>query len=181
MKKLLLFFALFGFVLTVNAQSDGGEGTIKIDIGAGYAKPTDGFGVKPGFMLAIEPHYYFTDNFAVGIRFEGALLGYQAQYNDELFSFFGSSAITGDYYFTKGKCKPFIGTGFGLFTRHYIFENDDYTYDDQVYTSGYGVIKLGFLGRAGLEVGHIKLTATYNVIGSNFSYAGFTVGYILGK
>ena len=154
------------------------EGTFKADIGGGYAIPTEGFGVKSGVMFVIEPHYYVTDNFAAGIRFEGALLGYQAQYDDELFSFFGSSILTGDYYFSKSKVKPFIGMGAGLYTRHYIFE--DYTGDD-VYTSGYGTIKLGFMGRAGFDAGHIRLTGSYNIVAANFSYVGLIIGYTIGE
>lgn len=174
MKKLLLLFALFGFVFSVDAQTL--EGTFKADIGAGYAKPTEGFGVKPGVTLVVEPHYYLSDNFTVGARFEGAFLGYQAQYDDELFSFFGSTTLTGEYYFAKGKIKPFLGVGGGLFTRHYILE--DSTGED-LYTSGYGTIKLGFLGRIGFEAGHIRVAGTYNVIGANFSYVAFTIGYII--
>lgn len=178
MKKLLLLCILFSFAFSAKAQT--AEGEVRADIGAGYAIPTEGFGVKPGVTFVAEPHYYISGNFAVGIRFEGALLGYQAQYDNELFSFFGSSCITGDYYLAKGKFRPFLGIGGGLFTRHYILEDDNYN-DDQLYSSGYGTIKLGFFGRAGFEIGHIRLTGTYNTIGANFSYAAFTVGYIIGN
>ncbi|ASU35426.1 hypothetical protein [Mucilaginibacter xinganensis] len=178
MKVLFLLFTLLCFAFYTSAQTN--EGTFKADLGAGYAIPSQGFGVKPGVTFVAEPHYYLSQNFALGLRFEGALLGYEAQYNDELFSFFGSSAITSDYYFTKGRTRTFLGIGTGLFTRHYIFNEYDYE-NDQFYTSGYGAIKLGFLGRIGLEAGHIRIAASYNVIGANFSYSAFTIGYIIGE
>lgn len=178
MKRFLFLAILCCCTLCLYAQNF--AGTIKADLNAGYAVPTEGFGVKPGVMFTAEPHYYITDNFVVGLRFEGALLGYQAETNDELFSFFGSSILTGDFYFSKSKVKPFIGGGAGLYTRHYIY--NDYNYDDdQLYYSGYGTIKLGFMGCAGFEIGHIRLTGSYNVVAANFSYAAFTIGYVIGE
>jgi hypothetical protein len=128
-------------------------------------------------MFIVEPHYFVSKNFAIGVRLEGALLGYQAQFDDELFSFFGSSCFTGEVYLSRKGLKPFIGAGGGLFTRHYIFE--DYE-DDELYTSGFGTIKFGAFGRAGFEIGPIRLAASYNVIGNNFSYVTLTAGYVLG-
>ena len=170
------FFLVILCCLQLSAQAQKLQGGFKADINGGYAIPTEGFGVKPGVMFTVEPHYYVTDNFVAGVRLEGALLGYQAQSDDELFSFFGSSILTGDFYLSKSNVKPFIGMGAGLYTRHYIFE--DYT-GESLYTSGYGAIKLGFMGRAGFEIGHIRLTGSYNVVAANFSYAAFTIGYVI--
>lgn len=176
MKKFFFLAMLCCYALWAQAQKL--EGTLKADINAGYAIPTEGFGLKPGVMFVVEPHYYVTDNFVAGLRLEGAFLGYQAESEDELFSFFGSTILTGDFYFSKGKVKPFIGAGAGLYTRHYILE--DYTGED-LYTSGYGAIKLGFMGRAGFEIGRIRLTGSYNVVAANFSYAAFAIGYVIGE
>jgi hypothetical protein len=176
MKKFFVIAMLSCCALCTHAQQL--KGTFKADLNAGYAIPTEGFGVKSGVMFTVEPHYYVTDNFVAGLRLEGAFLGYQAESDDELFSFFGSTILTGDFYFSKSKVKPFIGMGAGLYTRHYIFE--DYTGED-LYTSGYGSIKLGFMGRAGFEMGHVRLTGSYNVVAANFSYAAFTIGYVIGE
>jgi hypothetical protein len=175
MKRLLISCVFLGFVFSASAQSP--DDNFKIDFSAGYAKPTEGFGVKPGVIFVIEPHYFVLKNFAVGLRFEGAFLGYQARYDDEVFSFFGSSAFTGEIYFSRGAFRPFIGAGGGLFTRHYIFLDEE---DDRLYTSGYGVIKLGAFARAGFEAGHLRFSGSYNLIGNNFCYAAFTIGYVLG-
>ncbi|HVW97438.1 MAG TPA: hypothetical protein VHA56_15805 [Mucilaginibacter sp.] len=175
MKTFLLLPILLISVCTLKAQRI--KGNFKADIGIGYAVPTEGFGVNPGVSFVLEPHVYLSDHFTAGLRLEGALLGYHPEYDDELFSFFGSTAVTGEYYFAKGPVRPFLGFGAGLFTRHYILE--DYT-GDELYTSDYGAIKLGFMGRAGFELGHIRITGSYNVIGANFSYSAVTVGYIIG-
>lgn len=181
MKKVFFLAVLCYCALWAKGQKL--EGTLKADISAGYAIPTEGFGLKPGVMFTAEPHYYVTDNFVAGLRFEGAFLGYQAESDDELFSFFGSTILTGDFYFSKSKVKPFVGIGAGLYTRHYIYNDYNYNYDDNDdgYYSGYGAIKFGFMGRAGFEIGHIRLTGSYNVVAANFSYAGFTIGYVIGE
>lgn len=176
MKKSFFLAMLCCCALFTQAQKL--QGTFKADLNTGYAIPTEGFGVKPGVMFTVEPHYYVTDNFVAGLRLEGAFLGYQSESDDELFSFFGSTILTGDFYLSKSNVKPFIGMGAGFYTRHYIFE--DYT-GESLYTSGYGAIKLGFMGRAGFEVGHIRLTGSYNVVAANFSYAAFTIGYVIGE
>ena len=176
MKKFFLLTTLWCCILSAHAQKF--AGTFKADINAGYAIPTEGFGVKSGGMCVVEPHYYITDNFVAGLRLEGAFLGYQAQSDDELFSFFGSTILTGDFYLSKSTIKPFLGVGAGLYTRHYIYE--DYS-GDSLYTSGYGAIKLGFMGRAGFEIGHVRFTGSYNVVAANFSYAAFTIGYVIGE
>ena len=177
MKKLLTLCFLVFTGMELFAQN--GVGAWKLDVSAGYAKPTEGFGVKPGVTFVLEPHVFAAPNLAVGLRLEGAFLGYQAQSDEELFSFFGSTCVTGDYYFSHRGVKPFMGMGFGLYTRHDVYLDTEYDNDDLVY-SEYGAVKLGFLGRAGIEFGHLKLMAAYNVIGANFSYAGFTIGYTVG-
>ena len=176
MKNLLLLLALLCFPLFLIAQNL--NGSFKIDIDGGYVKPTEGYGVTPGVVLTLEPRVYISDYFTAGLRLEGALIGYRPEYEDEYFSYFGSTTLTGEYYFGKGKNRPFMGFGGGLYARHFILE--DYS-GESLYTSDYGRIKLGFFGRAGVELGHIRLAGSYNVIGANFSYAAFTIGYVIGE
>lgn len=176
MKKLLSLLAFLSFPVFLIAQNL--NGSFKIDVDGGYVKPTEGYGVNPGVILTLEPHIYLSDYFTAGLRLEGALIGYRPQYEDEYFSYFGSTTATGEYYFSKSKNKPFIGFGGGLYARHFILE--DYS-GESLYASDYGRIKLGFFGRAGVELNHIRLTAAYNVIGANFSYAAFTIGYTIGE
>ncbi len=172
-KKIILFCVLLSFVAVANAQSSSDD--FKVDINAGYANPTKGYGVNPGVSLVIEPHSFLTKNLALGVRFEGDLIGYTPQYDDEVFSYFGSSCLTLDYYFSKSQFRPFVGAGGGLFTRHYVFSDDNYS-DDSLY-GGYGTIKLGLFYRAGFEIGPLRLSGSYNIVGYNFSYSAFTIGY----
>jgi len=176
MKKLLSLLALLSFPVFLIAQNL--NGTFKIDIDGGYVKPTEGYGVNPGVILTLEPHVYLSNYFTVGLRLEGALIGYKPEYEDEYFSYFGSTTVTGEYYLSKGKYKPFIGFGGGLYARHFILEDN---YGESLYASDYGRIKLGFFGTAGVELNHIRLSGSYNVIGANFSYAAFTIGYVIGE
>lgn len=176
MKKLLSFLAFLFLPAFLIAQDL--KGSFKIDIDGGYVKPTEGYGVNPGAILTLEPHVYISDYFTAGLRLEGALIGYRPEYEDEYFSYFGSTTLTGEYYFSKREYKPFIGFGGGLYARHFILE--DYS-GESLYASDYGRIKLGFFGRAGVELNHIRLSVSYNVIGANFSYAAFTIGYVIGE
>jgi len=174
MLKLALICTLFLLAYPASAQI--WDDQDKIDLGAGYAWPTKGFGVKPGFTFVAEPHHFVSKNFAMGARFEGAFLGYRARYYDELYSFFGSSCITAEVYFARKGFRPFIGAGGGLFTRHYVFES--YDYDGYYSAAGFGTIKFGAFGRVGFEIGPVRLSGSYNMIGNNFSYASFTLGYV---
>ena len=180
MKKFALFWLIVGCGFIVKAQPL--KNIVTGDIGAGYTWPAQGYGVKPGLTFVLEPHYFASEYFSVGLRLEGSFLGYQAEYDNELFSFFGSTCFSGEFYFSRSGFRPFIGGGAGLFTRHYIFENDNYDpdEDDRLFISGYGAIKAGAFGRAGFEAGHLRFTGTYNFIADNFAYAAFTVSYVFG-
>src|SRR5665213_3364156 len=86
MKKLLLLIALVSASYLANAQATTYSQVykaFKVDIGLGYAIPSSGSGTKAGATFTIEPHYRITDDLAIGLRFEGAGLGYEDQLNDK--------------------------------------------------------------------------------------------------
>jgi hypothetical protein len=186
MKKLLLLSALMGFVYLANAQSTAPTTTasgataykaFKVDLDFGYAIPSDGTGTKAGATFTIEPHYRLSDAFALGIRFEGAGLGYENQTgttNHIKVSLLTSYCLTGDYYFSKGSFRAFAGGGLGLFSQK-----------SEVATSGEGAItaagtKFGVFPRIGFEAGHFRMSGTYDILGNNASYLAFTIGFFLG-
>ncbi len=113
MKKLLLLSALFAFTYLARAQSTATKTSasngmaykaFKVDMDFGYAIPSDGTGTKAGATFTIEPHYRLSDAFALGIRFEGAGLGYENETGTTKHikvSLLTSYCLTGDYYFFK--------------------------------------------------------------------------------
>jgi opacity protein-like surface antigen len=177
MKKLLLLLPFIAFSYLAQAQSTDFH-AFKVDIGFGYAIPSNGNGVKAGATFDLEPHYRISDEFAVGLRIEGAVLGYQDNEADNTYSFSAltSYALTGEYYFMNDGFRPFIGAGVGFFQPKYEIGDDDS--GDNVVLNG--STKFGFFPRAGFEAGHFRLSATYNVLGNNSSYAAFTIGFFFG-
>ncbi|HEY2583086.1 MAG TPA: hypothetical protein VGI43_14845, partial [Mucilaginibacter sp.] len=76
MKKLFLLSTFLAATFIVKAQSSMYK-AFKVDIGIGYAIPTAGNGTKGGGTFTVQPHYRLSDAFALGVRFEGAGIGYE--------------------------------------------------------------------------------------------------------
>jgi hypothetical protein len=177
MKKLLLLSALISFAYFADAQSKTYK-AFKVDLDFGYAIPSDGTGTKAGATFTIEPHYRLSDAFALGLRFEGAGLGYENQTGTTehiKVSLLTSYCLTGDYYFSKGGFRAFAGGGLGMFSQQ-----------SESATSGIhgaviaGATKFGLFPRIGFEAGHFRMSGAYDIIGSNANYLAFTLGFFLG-
>jgi len=184
MRKLLLLATLVACGSLANAQSSTYH-AFKVDVDFGYAIPSSGStgsnGVKAGATFTIEPHYRLSDDFAVGLRMEGAALGYEAKdsqgnLGNAKVSVLGSYCATAEYYLMDGGFRPFVGAGVGLFTQASAVIDD----------SGNGAVVspsstgAGFFPRIGFETGHFRMSGAYNIVGHNNSYAAFTIGFFLG-
>src|SRR4051812_3120482 len=108
MKKLLLIAACIACVFTAKSQT---YHAFKVDVGIGYAIPSaSSEGTKGGVTFTIQPHYRVSDDFAVGLRLEGAALGYEdGGSNDTKIAVLASYCVTGEYYLMEGGFRPFIG------------------------------------------------------------------------
>jgi Outer membrane protein beta-barrel domain len=180
MRRLTLLTLLSILIIHVHAQ-DRAFKTFKVDIALGFAMPTDGAGVKAGALVSIQPHYRVTDNIALGLRFEGAGIGYV--YNDINgnqqvdVKAVSSYCLSGEFYFNKNRFRPFVGVGAGLF-------------DSQAASSvnnGGGNLNLssrvssfGGYPEIGFEAGHFRLCADYNFTGNNLSYFSLKIGAFFG-
>jgi hypothetical protein len=192
MKKLLLFSALAGLAFAADAQSttntkstsDSGAPTyhqFKVDVDLGYASPSSGNGTKAGATFTIEPHYRLSDDFALGLRVEGAALGYETintSGNKKIkASLLTSFSATADYYLANGGFRPFIGGGAGFYTVQAVAGNSE---SGTVTTSRPGSTNFGFFPRIGFEASHFRLSGAYNVVGNSSNYASITIGFFLG-
>lgn len=178
MKKLFFFFTLCGIGFLADAQSTSYK-AFKVDVDFGYAIPQSGTGTKAGVTFTIEPHYRLSDDFAVGLRLEGAALGYKTGIgtNDDVkVSLLTSYCATGEYYLASGGFRPFIGAGAGLFTQQSINVNSGSGNSYSTPSSS----KFGFFPRLGFETGHLRLSGAYNILGNNANYVAFTIGFFLG-
>src|ERR1700733_5544765 len=177
MKKLLLLSALTSFTYLANAQSKSYK-AFKVDLDFGYAIPSDGTGTKAGATFTIEPHYRLSDAFALGLRFEGAGLGYESDNGTTekiKVSLLTSYCLTGDYYFTKSSFRAFAGGGLGIFSQK----------SESAISGIHGAItagatQFGVFPRIGFEAGHFRMSGTYDIIGNNASYLAFTLGFFFG-
>jgi len=204
MKKLFLIAVLAVFSLAAAAKtitppaSDSSSAQkpsrfhkFKVDLTAGYAiPPSNGDAnvkVKAGVTFVLEPHYRVCDAVAVGLRFQGAGLGYADSNNGDpanvnvsvLYSYCPSL----DFYLMNGGFRPFIGGGAGIYDQGSVTVNSG----DLGSASNYVSLgsKFGFFPRAGFEASHFRLSAEYNVVGKNangnsLNYAAFNIGFFFG-
>ncbi|WP_199120718.1 outer membrane beta-barrel protein [Pedobacter sp. ASV28] len=153
---------------------------IKVDIGLGYASPTEsttGGGTKAGVAFAIEPHYRITDDLAVGLRIEGAAIGQvNTSTSDSKVSVLASYSATGEYYLAKSGFRPLAGIGAGFFKAADV---DLSSASGSAVNTIPGDTKFGFFPRIGFEYGHFRMTGEYNIVGKGGYIAG-KLGFFLG-
>ncbi|WP_374951593.1 outer membrane beta-barrel protein [Mucilaginibacter sp.] len=182
MKKFLLAVAVFAtFILNASAQSENFR-AFKVDISLGYASPANSTNSSSGGVsFSLHPHYRLTDQFAVGIRAEAALLAYQ---NGDEFDNFSSIAslnsysLTAEYYLMDGGFRPFIGAGGGIFTQsaiQVVDANGDTNVSGTLLES-----KFGAFPEVGFEVGHFRVSGDYNFLPNKAGYLGVKMGFFFG-
>ena len=163
MKKAFTLACLLATTMFANAQ-DREFKPFKVDLSTGYAVPA-GSGSKAGIILALEPKYAVTDQIAVGLRLEAAIVaramedGMSAEVKA-----IGSYALTGDYYFSTNKSRLFAGLGAGLyqFAAATVTEADQNTTLDESRIAAYN--KFGVVPRVGAELGHFRVGLEYNLV-----------------
>jgi outer membrane protein X len=181
MKKLLLLSVLISVALLANAQSTTPTSTdtyhtFKFDIGLGYAIPSSasGSGTKAGVTFTLQPHYRLSDDLAIGLRVEGAGLGYQDDLGKTKISLLESYCATGEYYLVKGGIRPFVGAGLGFFNQSSLkASNGSAVLVD-------GATNFGFFPEVGFETGHFRMSADYDVAGNSNNYFAFKIGFFFG-
>jgi hypothetical protein len=210
MKKLLLMAALAVFSLMARGQSTSTPAPsssastpskskfhkFKVDLTVGYAIPPSnsnsaGDNVKAGATFVFEPHYRIADAVAIGLRIEGAALAYGNTSGSGTGSS-GSANVSAiysycpslDFYLMNGGFRPFIGGGAGIYNQGSVSVSGS---SSGTSNSGYVSLgsKFGFFPRAGFEIGHLRLSAEYNVLGNDAngnssSYAAFNIGFFFG-
>lgn len=157
----------------------------KVDVSLGFALPMEsGTGTKAGLLFVVEPKYAVADQFALGLRLEGAAMARGVIVNNDEFEgdvqVNGSYLLTGDYYLSNKGFRPFLGAGAGLFTVAGAYVSSGNSNTD-VLTDN----KFGGMFRAGFEASHFRLGIEYNLVGkTDFSlknnYMGFKLGICIG-
>jgi outer membrane protein W len=205
MKKLLVIAVLAGLSLMARAQSTTSSSSssstykfhkFKFDLTLGYAIPpansnSANANIKAGATFVLEPHYRLADAVAIGFRLEGAALAY-GNTNGSGTGTSGSANVSAiysycptlDFYLLNGGFRPFIGAGAGIYYQGAISVSGS---SQGTTNSGYVSLgsKFGFFPRVGFEIGHLRLSAEYNVLGNDANgnssnYAAFNIGFFFG-
>ena len=181
MKRILLCMCFFvGMIITGRSQTKNFK-KFKVDLGIGYAIPvTSGSGAVGGVTFTIQPHYRISDDFAAGLRFEGAALGYKTGSSSDTkvsISILSSYCATGEYYLKKSGFRPFVGAGLGMFS----FASIDFGKDNNGQAIVSPVVsKFGFFPTIGFETGHFRMSAEYNSLPEKTGYLAFKLGFFFG-
>ena len=155
----------------------------KVDLGGTLAFPTSEQ-AGAGLGIFIEPKYGASDVLDIGLRIESTFLGdggiSVAGVNVNLSSVTVSSIqLTGDYYLSTERVRPFIGAGLGMFRRGKF--GLDFTEEIINVFNPNRTVNLGFSPRIGVNVGHVKIGAIYNATGEDISdYLSVFLGVQLG-
>jgi hypothetical protein len=160
MKRVSLIILSLCAVVIVNAQE---FKPFKVDISTGYAIPS-GKGSKGGVLFVIEPKYAVMDALSLGLRMEAAVMARGSDLYGENASVDVKAAasylLTGDYYFSSNKARPFAGAGLGIFSLASASANSTTT------TASGASSKFGGMLRVGVEVSHFRFGVEYNLVPS---------------
>lgn len=195
MKKIAFSILFLTSVVFAKAQTESPFKPFKVDVSLGYAMP-GGTGAKGGVLFAVEPKYEVIPNLSLGLRWEIAVMvrgqvdqtGSTTKVDAKAA---GSYLLTGDYYFTQTKVRPFAGLGLGIYNLAAA------SADNSGVTSAGASSKFGEMVRAGVELSHFRVGLEYNIVPStkletvNSSgvhtttsakngYLGIKVGFVIG-
>src|ERR1022692_257982 len=166
MKKLILLAILIGCTTLVKAQSTDYH-AFKFDVGLGYALPTYGSGTEAGATFTLQPHYRLSNDFALGLRIEAALIGYKNSVTGNIkISALVSACLSGEYYLSDKGFRPFIGAGLGLFDEESASVNSN-NYNNNSGGLSARTTNFGAYPVIGFEAGHLRISAEYDVAGNN--------------
>ena len=186
MKRCFLHIILLTLAFnTIYAQGD--YRPFKIDLGLLMGElPEHNVGL---FAPYVEPKVNLSNQLTLGLRFEFLLYSKQdfIVYNpdDPYFSDFDadgwtfSAVFTSDYYFNDHFLRPFVGCGVGVYQLYNAKENSYLDFNEEL-------VALGFVPRAGFNIGQFRISCEYNSILSektetNLSYFSLKLGFELGR
>lgn len=130
----------------------------KVDVTLGYSRiMEDAVDASYGFNFSVEPKFNVLDNLAVGLKLEAAGFILSDDEDYVTLASLPSVSLTSEYYFGKKTVRPYIGVSAGAyFPKTYKFDDETITYS--------GDTQFGFAPRVGVQIGHFRVGAEYNIV-----------------
>ena len=180
MKKLILLAVLAGISSMVKAQSQDFH-SFKFDIGLGYASPSNGSGTQAGATFTLQPHYRFSNDFALGFRMEAAAIGYKNSVTGDVkVSALASGCLSGEFYLSDKGFRPFIGAGIGEFDQETASGNTNDNNNNNGVTVSGRTTNFGGYPVIGFEAGHFRMSVEYDFTGNSNDYVAVKIGAFFG-
>ena len=186
MKRKAIILASLLLSAAYAAQAQYAYKPFRIDAGAGLSFPLTTFGI--GGLLSVEPQYS-VGPFAVGVRVEYHAGGYETEKFLSITKVNNAMLLTGDYRFSSGTARPFVGLGLGSYVTGAYFYSGDYN-DEETIADTYRFFgpQAGAMLRAGFDLPHFRFALQCHLTGSrmhedvkvNFSYMALTVAVGIG-
>ena len=155
----------------------------KVDFGFTSDIPTSN-DASIGGGIYIEPRYAVNDRLTIGLRIEGVYLNFGNVTLDYTSVNVKTTTIspillTGDYYFSVEKVRPFIGVGLGMFKR--TIHSVEVSVLQGINIGPKTQTRFGFTPRIGLNAGHARIAAIYNLTGTDVGdFLGIQFGFEFG-
>ena len=134
---------------------------IRVDVGlAGAYTPSYG---RAGFGAVLEPKLNVTDNFSAGLRFDGVVTFGGSIGGDSTSISVGAAAATlldAEYFLSTSAVRPFVGVGLGL----YAIVSQSVEAGPNTSVSQAAGRYFGVAPSLGIDLGRLRLAATYNLI-----------------
>ncbi len=135
---------------------------VRVDVGiAGAYTPSYG---RSGFGAVVEPKLNITDQISVGLRFDGVVtFGGTLGSNGDTSISVGAAAATlldGEYFLTTSSVRPFVGLGLGM----YAIVSQSVEAGSNTSVSQAAGRYFGIAPSIGIDLGRLRLAATYNLI-----------------
>lgn len=178
MRRILRLVMVLTMVMwsgATQAQNGGGQRRsfkpFKVDVGINLTFPASThLSVGGGFFL--EPRYSINDGLQIGLHLGSNIIG-EGRFlfqNTEAIAkaqAIGNLALTGEYQFTRGNFRPFIGMTAGIYRRsdYEIIDNTDGKIINHHGTN----VNLGMAPRIGLVAGKFRMNATYHFAGEGIT------------
>ena len=142
MRKILLLFLLTCALTAVVKGQEYKKFKFGVGIGPVWA---DRYGSAGGILITLEPAFRTSDNLAMGLRLEQAVVGGGLIDNLEVVS---SVTVNGQYYLSDNKLRVFTGLGLGF-----------YEYGSDAFGT-----KFGLYPRVGFDIRHFSVSLDFNFI-----------------